>query len=69
MASIKRTTTSLPTQQAGAPRASQSRLDWNVAPKESYTPRSEYAFMEDYSLICATSSNGNFGPVDGGVTL
>lgn len=34
-----------------------SRLDWNVPPRQNRTPRSEYAFMREYALLCGTQPN------------
>jgi len=31
-----------------------SRLDWDVSRRPKSTPRSEYAFMREYELICGT---------------
>ena len=64
MASIKRTTPSIPTQQA-APGRSQTDRVW--VPKTPHTPRREYAFMREYSLIWQTRNAGDFGPFNGGV--
>jgi hypothetical protein len=62
MASVKRIIPSIPTQQAGAPDRSQSSLDWN-RPKTIRTPRSEYSFMRQYSMVWAqTPNSGAFGP-------
>jgi len=65
MASPKRTTPSIPTQQA-APGRIQSDRTWTPK-KPPFTPRREYAFMREYSPILAKTSGGNFGPFNGGV--
>lgn len=38
----------------------QSQLDWQTTRKPS-TPKSEYVFMQKYSLICGTQPHGQ-GP-------
>jgi hypothetical protein len=60
------TITPISAQQNGGSRRPQAHLDWNT-PREARTPRSEFAFMARYSLICGTQPQGPFGPV-GAVT-
>ena len=66
MASTKRTTPSIPTQPATPGRIPSDRT-W--ATKKPYTPRREYAFMREYSLVWQSPASSNFGPFDGGVQL
>ena len=66
MAYSHTTTTPIPAQQKGGIRRSQSDLDWN-APKTPRTPRSEYAFMQRYAVLCGTKTPSPFGPLSGGV--
>jgi hypothetical protein len=66
MASPKRTTPVDTQQTISRP---QSNLDWN-APRKPITPRSEYRFMRDFTMVWLQSPNGgSFGPFDGGVSL
>ncbi len=66
MSKRKSTIASVSTQQTSLPRQSPSTLDWNV-PKAVRTPRSEYRFMRNYSLLWAQNSNGgSFGGFNGG---
>ena len=62
MASIKRTTPSIPAQPP-----IQSDRTWT--PKKPYTPRREYSFMREYSHVWQLPASSNFGPFDGGVQL
>ena len=65
MAKPKRTTTSVPTQRT-APARIHSDRTWT--PKKPHTPRREFAFMREYSLLlCAAEPSGPFGPFNGGV--
>jgi len=53
-------------QQAGISGRSKSNLDWNL-PRNPRTPRGEYRFMRNFSLICIPQKTGSFGPVNGGM--
>jgi hypothetical protein len=66
MALTKGITVPTSPQQVGIPGRSQSDLDWNVSRKPR-TPRSEYRFMRNFSLLCIPQKTGSFGPINGGV--
>jgi hypothetical protein len=61
MAKSKNITASIPTQTTAI------AYDRKPNSKAPCTPASEYAFMRQYSLICAPQTNGSFGPFGGGV--
>jgi hypothetical protein len=65
MAKTHSTTSPVSVQPAGTPRRSKSDLDWT--PKKPHTPRSEYRFMREYSLIWGTQQSSPFGPCNGGM--
>jgi hypothetical protein len=65
MAFTKGITVPSPAQQAGIPGRSKSALDWNL-PRKPRTPRGEYRFMRNYSLLCIPQKTGSFGPINGG---
>ena len=62
MSKSQRTTPSIPAQPP-----IQSDRTWT--PKKTFTPRSEWRFMREYSLVWQSPASSNFGPFDGGVQL
>lgn len=56
-----------PAQQTSTTPRPQSKLDWNF-PTSPSTPRGEYDFMREYSMVWAHFPSNDFGPCSGGLS-